>query len=189
MIMGSIGYIISGLISTLICACACKLCKKRGSRWIRRLMENDTEDPPSERQVEEVSSFGGGAVIEMQEFSDIDDSTYEVPMPPSSSVIGSANLSAPVSFVSAPTNNDTVHPVSTVVLPEQQQGAVGGNDYTLSKSVPADFDPYPNISAKGWLPPIMNIAPESISSPLKEKNPFKFIEVGWVLHQGMQTEK
>ena len=34
-------------------------------------MENDTEDPQSERQVEEVSSFGGGAVIEMQEFSDI----------------------------------------------------------------------------------------------------------------------
>ena len=53
--MGSIGYIISGLISTLIHACACKLCKKRGSRWIRRLMENDTEDPQSERQVEEVS--------------------------------------------------------------------------------------------------------------------------------------
>ena len=25
-------------------------------------MENDTEDPQSERQVEEVSSFGGGAV-------------------------------------------------------------------------------------------------------------------------------
>ena len=124
-------------------------------------MENDTEDPQSERQVEEVSSFGGGAVIEMQEFSDIDDSTYEVPMPSSSSVMGSANLSAPVSFVSAPTNNDTVHPVSTVVLPEQQQGAVGGNDYTLSKSVPADFDPYPNISVKGWLPP---------SIPLKEKN-------------------
>ena len=152
-------------------------------------MENDTEDPQSERQVEEVSSFGGGAVIEMQEFPDIDDSTYEVPIPPSSSVMGSANLSAPVSFVSAPTNNDTVHPVSTVVLLEQQQGAFGGNDYTLSKSVPADFDPYPNISAKGWLPPIMNIAPGSISIPLKEKIPSKFIEGGWVLHQGMQTEK
>ena len=150
MIMGSIGYIISSLISTLICVCACKPCKKRGSRWIRRLMEDDTEDPQSEGQVEEVSSSGGGAVIEMHEFSDTDDSTYEVPMPPSSSVMGSANLSAPVSFVSAPTNNDTVHPVSTVVLPEQQQGAVGGNDHTMSKSVPADFDPYPNIPAKGW---------------------------------------
>ena len=66
---------------------------------------------------------------------------------------------------------------------------MGGNDYTLSKSVPADFDPYPNISAKGWLPPKMNIAPGSISIPLKEKNPSKFIEGGWVLHQGMQTEK
>ena len=75
-------------------------------------MENDTEDPQSEGQVEEVSSSGGGAVIEMHEFS-------------CSSIMGSANLSAPVSFVSAPTNNDTVHPVSTVVLPEQQQGAVG----------------------------------------------------------------
>ena len=110
-------------------------------------------------------------------------------MPPSSSVMNSANLSAPVSFVSAPTNNDTVHPVSTVVLPEQQQGTVGGNDHTMSKSVPADFDPYPNIPTKGWLPPIMNIAPGSISIPLKEKSPSKFIEGGWVLHQGMQTEK
>ena len=105
----------------------------------------------------------------MHEFSDTDDSTYEVPRPPSSSVMGSANLSAPVSFVSAPTNNDTVHPVSTVVLSEQQQGAFGGNDLTMSKPVPADFDPYPNIPAKGWLPPIMNIAPGSISIPLKEK--------------------
>ena len=110
-------------------------------------------------------------------------------MPPFSSVMGSANLSAPVSFVSAPTNNDTVHPVSTVVLPEQQQGAVGGNDHTMSKSVPADFDSYPNIPAKGWLPPIMNIAPGSINIPLKEKIQSKFIEGGWVLHQGMQTEK
>ena len=185
MIMGSIGYIISSLISTLICACACKLCKKRGPRWIRRLMENDTEDPLSEGQVEEVSSSGGGAVIEMHEFSDTDDSTCEVPMPPSSSVMGSAH----VSFVSAPTNNDTVHPVSTDVFPEQQQGAVGGNDHTMSKSVPADFDPYPNIPPKGWLPPIMNIAPGSISIPQKEKIPSKFIEGGWVLHQGMQTEK
>ena len=142
-------------------------------------MENDTEDPQSEGQVEEVSSSSGGAVIEMHEFSDTDDSTYEVPMPPSSSAMGSANFSAPVSSVSAPTNNDTVHPVSTVVLPEQQ-GAVGGNDHTMSKSVPADFDPYPNIPAKGWLPPKMNIAPGSISIPLKEKIPSKFIEGGWV---------
>ena len=72
MMMGSIGYIISGLISTVICACACKLCKKRGSRWIRRLMDSDTEDSQSEGQVQEVSS-SGGAVIEMQEFSDTDE--------------------------------------------------------------------------------------------------------------------
>ena len=64
MIMGSLGYIISGLISTLMCACACKLCKKRGSKWIRKIMESDTEDIQSEGQVEEVSS-SGGAVIEM----------------------------------------------------------------------------------------------------------------------------
>ena len=76
-------------------------------------MGNDTEDPQSEGQVEEVSSSGGGAVIEMHKFSDTDDSTYEVPTSPSSSVMGSANLSAPVSFVFTPTNNDTV------VLPEQ----------------------------------------------------------------------
>ena len=37
--------------------------------------------------------------------------------------------------------------------------------------------------------PIINIAPGSISIPLKEKNPSKFIEGSWVLHQGMQTEK
>ena len=80
MMMGSIGYIISGLISTLICVCACKLCKKRGSRWIRRLMEIDAGGSQSEGQVEEVSS--SGAVIEMQEFSDSDDNPYEVPMPP-----------------------------------------------------------------------------------------------------------
>ena len=61
-----IGYIISGLISTLICACACKLCKKRECRWIRRFIETDTQDSP-EGQVEEESS--SGAVVEMQEFS------------------------------------------------------------------------------------------------------------------------
>ena len=158
--MGSISYIISSVFSTLI-------------------MENDTKDPQSEGQMEEVSPSGGGAVIEMHEFSDTDDSTYEVPMPPSSRVMGSANLSAPVSFVSAPTNNDTVHLVSTVVLPEQQQGAVGDNDHTMSKSVPADFDPYPNIPAKGWLPPIMNIAHGNISIPLKEKNSIQIYR-GWL---------
>ena len=71
MMMGSIGYIISGLISTLMCACACKLCKKRGSKWIRKIMESDTEETQSEGQVEEVSS-SGGALIEMQEFSHTD---------------------------------------------------------------------------------------------------------------------
>ena len=35
----------------------------------------------------------------------------------------------------------------------------------------------------------MNIAPGSISRPTKEKIPSKFLEGGWVLHQGMQTEK
>ena len=56
MMMGSIGYIISGLISTFMCACECKLCKKRGSKWIRKIMESDTEDIQLEGQVEEVSS-------------------------------------------------------------------------------------------------------------------------------------
>ena len=53
---------------------------------------------------------------------------------------------------------------------------------------PSTLDPYPDIPAKGWLPPIMNIAPGSIIRPTKEKNPSKFLEGGWVLHQGMQTE-
>ena len=35
----------------------------------------------------------------------------------------------------------------------------------------------------------MNIAPGSISRTTKEKIPSKFLEGGWVLHQGMQTEK
>ena len=52
-------------------------------------------------------------------------------MPPSSSVMGSANLSAP------------------------------------------------NISAKGWLPAIMNIAPGSISIPLKEKKSIQIYR-GWL---------
>ena len=117
MMMGSIGYIISGLISTVICACACKLCKKRGSKWIRRLKDSDTEDSQSEEQVQEVSS-SGGAVIEMQEFSDTDDNPYEVPIPSSPAVMSSVNPNAPVSFVPAPTNNETVHlhPVSAIVL-------------------------------------------------------------------------
>ena len=46
-----------------------------------------------------------------------------------------------------------------------------------------------HIPPKGWLPPVMNIVPGSISIPLKEKIPSKFKEGGWVLHQGMQTEK
>ena len=48
-------------------------------------MKTDTQDSQS-GQVEEVSS--SGAVIEMQEFSDSDDNTYEVPVPPSSAVFG-----------------------------------------------------------------------------------------------------
>ena len=67
-------------ISTLMCACACKLCKKRGSKWIRKIMESNTEDTQSVGQVEEVSS-SGGAVMEMQEFSHTEENTYEVPMP------------------------------------------------------------------------------------------------------------
>ena len=146
MMMGSIGYIISGLISTVICACACKLCKKRGSRWIRRLMDSDTEDSQSEGQVQEVSS-SGGAVIKMQEFSDTDDNPYEVPIPSFSTVMSSVNPNAPVSFVSASTNNETVHlHASAVVLPssslEEQQEAVGGNDQTLPKTVEGELDPY-----------------------------------------------
>ena len=54
---------------------------------------------------------------------------------------------------------------------------------------PSTLDPYPGIPPKGWLPPIMNIAPGSISRPTKEKIPSKFLEDGWVLHQGMETEK
>ena len=145
MMMGSIGYIISGLISTFMCACACKLCKKRRSKWIRKIMESDTEDIQSEGQVEEVSS-SEGSVIEMQEFSHTEENTYEVPIPSSSSIVmGGAN--------------------------------------------PSTLNPYPDIPPKGWLPTIMNIAPGSISRPTKEKILSKFLEGGWVLHQGMQTEK
>ena len=52
-----------------------------------------------------------------------------------------------------------------------------------------ELDPYPNIPPKGWLPPVMNIVPGSISIPLKEKIPSKFKESCWILHQGIQTEK
>ena len=69
-------------------------------------MDSDTEDSQPEGQVQEVSS-SGGAVIEMQEFSDTDDNPYEVPKPSSHSVMSSFNSNAPVSFVSAPTNNET----------------------------------------------------------------------------------
>ena len=173
MMMGSIGYIITGLISTVICACACKFCKNRGSRWIRRLMDSDTGDSQLEGQVQEVSS-SGDAVIEMQEFSDTDDNPYEVPIPSSPTVMGSVNPNAPVSFVPALTNNETVHlhPVSAFILPssslEEQQGAIGGNKQILPKTVEGEFDPYPNIPPKGLVHPVMNIAPRSISISLKK---------------------
>ena len=99
--------------------------------------------------------------------------------------MSSVNPNAPVSFVHAPTNSETVHlhPVSAVVLPssslEEQQGAVGGNEQTLPKTVEGELDPYPNIPPEGWLPPVMNIAPGSISIPLKEKNSFQ-IQRGWL---------
>ena len=57
-----------------------------------------------------------GAVIEMQEFSDSDDNPYEVPMSPPLTVVASVNPNAPVDFVSAPTNNDTVQH-QPIVLP------------------------------------------------------------------------
>ena len=40
-------------------------------------MDSDTEDSQSEGQVQEVSS-SGGAVIEMQGFSDTDDNPYPI---------------------------------------------------------------------------------------------------------------
>ena len=135
-------------------------------------MDSATEDSQSKGQVQEVSS-SGGAVIEMQEFSDTDDNPYEVPIPSSSTVMSSVNSNATVSFVSAPTNNETVHlhPVSAAILPsfslEEQQGAVGGNDQTLPKTVEGELDPYPNIPPKGWLPPVMNIAPGRFFFALK----------------------
>ena len=96
-------------------------------------METDTQDGQSEGQVEEVSS--SGAVIEMQEFSDSDDNTYELPVPPPSAVLDGLN---PVGFVSTSINTETVH-LHSVVLPspspqeEKQSGAVGINDQTYLK--------------------------------------------------------
>ena len=94
-------------------------------------MEINTGGSQSEGQVEEVSS--SGVVIEMQEFSDSD----EVPMPPPLTVMASANPTAPVDFVSASTNNDTVQHQPIVLPPspqeEQQEGAEGGNDQTLPR--------------------------------------------------------
>ena len=52
-----------------------------------------------------------------------------------------------------------------------------------------ELDSYPNIPSKGWLLPVMNIAPGSISIPLKEKIPSEFKEGHLVLHQGMQAAK
>ena len=60
-------------------------------------MDSDTEDSQSEGQVQEVSS-SGGAVIEMQEISDTDDNSYEVPIPSLPTVISSVNPNAPVRF-------------------------------------------------------------------------------------------
>ena len=136
-------------------------------------METDTQNSQSEGQVEEVSS--SGAVIEMQEFVDSDDNTYEVPVPPPSAVLDGLNT---VGFVSISTNTETVH-LHPVVLPspspqeEEQSGAVGVNDQTFPKTVEEEHEPYPNIPPKGWLPPVMNIAPGSISIPLKEKISYK----------------
>ena len=99
-------------------------------------MEIDTGGSQSEGQVEEVSS--SGAVIEMQEFSDSDDNPYEVPMPPPLTVMASVN---PTDFVSASTtNNDTVQQSSSP-HEEQQEGAEGGNDQTLPKTVEGEIGP------------------------------------------------
>ena len=95
-------------------------------------------------------------------------------MPPPSAVLNSLN---PVSFVSTSTSTETVH-LHSVVLPsspqeeKQQPGAVGVNDQTLPKTVEEEYDPYPHIPPKIWLSPVMNIAPGSISIPLKEEIPF-----------------
>ena len=122
-------------------------------------MEIETGGSQSEGQVEEVSS--SGAVIEIQEFSDSDDNPYEVPMPLPLTVMASVNPTAPVIFVSASTHNDNVQH-QPIVLPsspqeEQQEGAEGGNDQTLPRTVEEEID----ISPQGWLP--------CISRPTQEK--------------------
>ena len=82
----------------------------------------------------------------MQECSDTDDIPYEVPIPSSPTVMSSVNSNAPLSFVSAPTNNETrhLHPVSAVVLPssslEEQQGAVGGNKHSSQRLVASCYE-------------------------------------------------
>ena len=110
-------------------------------------MEIDTRGSQSEGQMDEMPS--SGAVIEMQEFSDSDDNLYKVPMPPPLTVIASVN---PTDFVSASTtNNDTVQHQSSSPHEEQQEGADGGNDQTLSKTVEGEIDITP---PQGWLPPL-----------------------------------
>ena len=55
-------------------------------------------------------------------------------------------------FVSASTtNNDTVQHQSSSPHEEQQEGAEGGNDQTLPKTVEGEIDITP---PQGWLPPI-----------------------------------
>ena len=74
----------------------------------------------------------------MQEFSDSDDNPYEVPVPPPLTVMASVN---PTDFVSASTtNNDTVQHQSSSPHQEQQEGAEGGNDQTLPKTVEGEID-------------------------------------------------
>ena len=84
---------------------------------------------------------------------------------------------------------------NTYEVPMPSSSSPSSSSLSSSSSVvmgsvnPSILDPYPDIPPKAWLPPIMNIAPGSISRPTKEKTPSKFLEGGWVLHQGMQTEK
>ena len=91
-----------------------------------------------------------------ERISDSDENPYEVPMPPPLTVMSSVNPTAPVDFVTAATtNNDTVQHQS-IVLPsspheEQQEGAEGGNDQTLPKTVEGEIAIPP---PQGWLPPI-----------------------------------
>ena len=113
----------------------------------KKIYGTDTQDSQSEGQVEEVSS--SGAVIEMQEFSDSDDNTYDIPVPSPSAVLDG--------FVSTSTNTETVH-LHSVVVPspspqeEEQSGAVVVNGQTLPETVEEEHDPYLHIPPKGWLP-------------------------------------